>query len=99
MENRRRTLVDELAHRCGVGDVAGHHLEPVVRSQGRIRRRHVEQDEFVDGRVGAVGSDQRAARQQPLRELLADETGTAGDHDFHGMLPLALPLVIARPRR
>src|SRR5262249_42255961 len=64
----------------------GHHSEAVVRAQGWARCRHVEQHELVDRRLLSVRADQRAARQQPLREFLADKSGATGDHDLHGLL-------------
>ena len=33
-----------------------------------------------------------AAREQALRDVHADETGGAGDQDFHSMLPRPTPM-------
>src|SRR6185437_11300332 len=83
VEDGAGALVDQLAHRCRFGNVAGDNLEPLVGGERRRGGRVVEEHEFVDRRLAPIGTGQRAPLQQALRQAPADEAGTAGDDDPH----------------
>jgi hypothetical protein len=48
-------------------------------------KRGVEEDDFREGLGGAGGAGERAAGEEFLGELRAEEAAAAGDEDAHGM--------------
>jgi hypothetical protein len=81
MEYAVHVVPDRLVHLGQIGDVAGHRMDAVVIGHA-FRLHHVEQRQSVD-RLPAGRRLERAPCEQRSCELLADEAGTAGDHDVH----------------
>ena len=83
MEHGADVAGDDFAHQGAVGDIAG---DAAIGHASWRRRRafdRIEQDDLVDLRRLAAGIGQLAQFRQALGQLLADESGAAGDHNIH----------------
>ncbi len=66
-------------------NVAHHVADPLVDKQ-LVRVALVDRDDLLDRALGAGGIGQPSARAQGADQQLPEETGTAGDDDFHGVM-------------
>ena len=87
MEHRVDRFGEQRTQGGGLGHVTGHDFNGDPVGLGLRAFDDIEQDQFCNGLLTAIGSGQRFLLSQFPSQLLAEEPGRARDYNSHDISP------------